>query len=131
MGKCRFVTPNTVRLELSDGDWIEVKSQLTYGEEKRLSSAGMRYKDQSGEGFSLDLERYNIERLSAWITDWSFDDADGKRVGVSNGAIWALDPDAAREIELALTTHIKAVESSKNARKPGRKSGPKSPSSDG
>jgi hypothetical protein len=33
-----FVEPDTVRKELSDGQWIEIKTRLTYGEQKRLET---------------------------------------------------------------------------------------------
>jgi len=117
MGRSRFVTPNIARLELSDDDWIEVKERLTYGEQQRLNSAGLRYREKTEDGVVLDMERLSVTRLATWIVDWSFDDADGKRVGVSEDAIWALDPETAREIDAALSAHI-AGQESKNQRAP-------------
>ena len=41
MAKFRFIKPDTTRLQLSEGDWIEVKKILTYGEQQRLSGAAL------------------------------------------------------------------------------------------
>jgi hypothetical protein len=38
----RFVTPDTVQLDLSDGHFIEVKKELTVGDEKRYRTSGFR-----------------------------------------------------------------------------------------
>ena len=38
MSRNRFVKPETVRLPLSDEDWIDVKRSLTYGEAKRAAA---------------------------------------------------------------------------------------------
>ncbi len=82
MTRNRFVSPETVRLELSDGDWIEVKRRLTYGESQRLASAGLTSvkgeRPQDAE-VGIDLERYNLTKLEIWLTDWSLRDARDKR----------------------------------------------------
>jgi len=114
VGRNRFVTPETARLELSDGDWIEVKERLTYGEQQRLAGGALRPKLTDGEiDISLDLETHSILRLSTWIVDWSFCDAKDKQVEVSRDAIASLDPATVDEIEKVLTTHIVALEEKK------------------
>jgi len=119
MTRNRFVTPRTIRLELSDGDWIEVKERLTYGEQQRLGSGAFEKVSRSSDGsdieFRMNMERYSILRMSTWIVDWSFTDERGKPVAVSQSAIAALDPDTADEIDAALTAHIEALEAEKNA----------------
>ena len=50
MGKNRFVTPDTARVELSDGDWIEIKERLTYGEQQRLAGGALTRMSGSGDG---------------------------------------------------------------------------------
>jgi len=110
MARNRFVLPETVRLELSDGDWIEVKKRLTYGEQQRLAGGALRPKLTDGEiDISLDLETHSILRLSTWIVDWSFCNFQGKQIKVSKEAIASSDPDSIEEIEEALTAHIKAL----------------------
>ena len=113
MGKCRFVTPETVRLELSDGDWIEVKKRLSWGEQQKLSGStfgGVRGVGGGETEFTMEWERYQVLRLATWIVDWSFTDAKGKQVKVSRDAIGNLDQGTAEEIDVALTGHIEAQE---------------------
>ena len=63
MGRNWFVSPETVTLELADGQWIEVKERLTYGEEQRLAGGALRPKLTDGEiDISLDLETHSILR---------------------------------------------------------------------
>ena len=114
MSRNRFVLPETVTLDLSDDDWIEVKKRLTYGEQQRLAGGALRPKLTDGEiDISLDLETHSILRLSTWIVDWSFCDANGKQVQGDRDAIASMDPDTANEIEDALTAHIEALEQEK------------------
>ena len=116
-----FVEPNTVRLELSDGEWVEVKEELTYGEQQRLSNAAMtRFQDASAPTprIELDFERYQIIRLKTWLTDWSAKGRDGKSIKITDESIRALRSDMAAEIDQALTAHIEALEAAKNAPTP-------------
>jgi len=110
MARNWFVLPETVRLELSGGEWIEVKKRLTYGEQQRLAGGALRPKLTDGEiDISLDLETHSILRLTTWIVDWSARNPKGKEAGVSKEAIASLDPDIVEEIEKALTAHIEAL----------------------
>jgi len=116
-----FVEPNTVRLELSDGEWVEVKEELTYGEQQRLSNAAMtRFQDASAPTprIELDFERYQIIRLKTWLTDWSAKGHDGKSIKITDESIRALRSDMAAEIDAALTAHIESLEAAKNAPTP-------------
>jgi len=110
--------PNTVRVDISDGDWVEIKEKLTYGEQKRLETGAMGKMTASSAtdpGISLDFERYNLMRLYTWLVAWSFVDEGGKRVKISLDAIAALDTETAQEIDDVLTAHIEALEEAKNA----------------
>jgi hypothetical protein len=102
----RFVTPATVRLELSDGDWIEIKERLTYGEERKLANSALVA--TSANGFQVDLARAQLLRMEIWLTDWSFVDNNGKSVPLTPSAIQNLDPDTAEEIIAALDAYQEA-----------------------
>lgn len=107
----RFVTAEEpVRLPLSDGDWVEVKPRLSYGESQRLNSAVLRsVKGVSGDNeVGIDYARFNILRLETWLVEWSFRDARDKPVAVTRAAIENLDPQTAEEIDQALAAHIEA-----------------------
>jgi hypothetical protein len=120
MARNRFVVPKTERLELSDGDWIDVNERLTYGQEQRLQEAmlGKMSMDELEKVAEIGLTtaRAAVDRLETWIVAWSFRDDEDRPVPVSRSAIENLDPYTADEIDAALTAHIEDLE--KNAQTP-------------
>lgn len=107
-----FVDPEVVRLTLSDGvNWIEVKRELTYGEEQKLAASSLRPDSaEMGKTIALDMERFNISRIAMWLTDWSFRDRNDKPVPITPATIGALRSRVAAEIDRLLTQHIQALE---------------------
>lgn len=108
MSRNRFVTPDTVRLPLSDGDFIEVKRRLTNGERRRLNTAALGKSIPVGldvTEVAINFEEMGIARALAYIVDWSFED-DGRRVPVSREAFLSLDEETAAEIDAALDAHV-------------------------
>jgi hypothetical protein len=112
----RFVTPEVVRIDLKDGpngekNWIEVKKELTVGEEKRFRSAGLTgMKPGAVSEISVDWGALAIGRLLAYLTDWSATKlVKGKPVAVpvTRDAIEALDQADFDEIDDAIQAHIK------------------------
>lgn len=75
----RVVIPTTERVELSDGDWLELKRELSYGESLELSNATRL------SGGQIDLRDYYLCRASLWIVDWSFVDAEQKPIPWDDG----------------------------------------------
>lgn len=121
MGRLRFVAPEAERYDLSDGDWIRVKKFLNAGEQKDLEGAGvpqMSRDEEQQAKFDLDYKRLGLGRLVAYLVEWSFDDAKGKRTEPTFETIAALDVDTVKEIDAVLDKHIPAMEKEKNARKP-------------
>jgi hypothetical protein len=108
--RSRFVEPDTTRIDLSYGDWIEVKSRLDFGERQALAGSGLRQSGSLSNGdtpdFTIDLAGYKIERMLAYLVDWSFRDRFDHRVTISRATVRALDPDTADEIDAALDAHI-------------------------
>lgn len=119
MPRYRFIKPDSVRLSLSDGDWIEVKKLLTYGEQQRLSGSALTTLKSNpgsaggGNEFGLDWELYNLRRLQIWIIDWSFRDENDRPVKITPESISSLDPDTVAEIDEKLTAHLQMIEDSK------------------
>ena len=119
--RMRFASGAAVRLELSDGDWVLVHAELTYGQQRRLAFAGLTgvptalAEQGQGEPLTMDMATYHVERLATWLMDWSFADADGEHVVVSREAIESLHPDTAAEIDEALDAHIAGLEAKKGA----------------
>lgn len=110
--RCRFVQPEIVRLSLSDGDFIDVKKELTAGEQRRMFAAMMR--DMTpGEKVTLNPELVGRTKLTAYVVGWSFVDAEGKPVPVSDSAIDNLDTDSYAEMVKAIDAHEAAQEAEK------------------
>lgn len=113
----RFATPATVRCELSDGDWIEIKEMLTVGDQKRIEASGLkRFNPQENNNLTVDFAEFSFARTAAYLVDWSLRGADDKPVPVSRAAIEALAPETYQEIEEAITAHVEARAASKKTR---------------
>lgn len=138
MGRCRFVQPETVTLQISDGDWIEVKKRLTTGESRRSKAVLVKEVRQDGR-MTPDFEMVGIAEVLAYLVDWSLKDKDGKPSRIDTdakkrAAIDQLDDDTFEEISDAIAAHVKAEEEARaEAKKPkdgGIKSEATSPSVD-
>jgi hypothetical protein len=126
MARNRFVQPNTVRVDLTEGDWVELKEQISYAEAQRLYGAMVRTWPQSAFGVGdptgddskdvgIDMARFAILRQQTWLTDWSFRDDQDKPVPLTRAAIENLDTETASEIDAAITAHQAAVQAKKAA----------------
>jgi hypothetical protein len=116
--RSRFASGAAVKLPLTDGDWVLVRAELTFGQQRRLAAAGLTGYDATalaGERLRVDLASFEIEKLCVWVMDWSFTDADGGPVVVSRQSIEGLTPETAAEIDAALEAHLEA-EAEKKAR---------------
>jgi len=114
--RCWFVTPEVVRLPLSDHQWIDVKKRLTVGEERAAFQQIVG--EVNTQGWRRpNMEMMGIAEMAAYIVNWSLVDQGGKPVPVSVGAIQSMDGAGFREIETALEGHIKAMEAEETVRK--------------
>lgn len=106
MGRNRFIqVDNVQRIELSEGDFIDVKKILSWGEQQ--DSFGDIIKSLPlGEGAAqLDPKRLNIGKALTYIVAWSFCDAHGVPQPVNESTLRNLDADTGREITDALNAH--------------------------
>jgi hypothetical protein len=108
MSRCRFVQPKVVRLPLTDGESVDVKRELSYGEQTAMF-ARMRTQFSAGAVPQLDTTQIGRARMGAYLVGWSFVDAEGTPVPVSPAAIDNLDIDTARELGAALEAHEEAI----------------------
>lgn len=112
----RFVQPEVVRLDLSDGDWLEVRKELSMGEARRAMARTIKTMRADGR-IEPDIEMVGRAEIAAYILDWSFVDAADKRVPYSDAALDNLTGETYAEIETAVRAHIATVEDErKNAR---------------
>lgn len=135
MGRPRGVKADTVKLDLSDGDWIEVKRTLTVGEERDLVSLAVRGYRPDG---TADLDTRLLSFLSAatYLKAWSLIGMDGMPIPWMPGAsvtarvdvLRTLDTATMTEIDAAISAHREAVATAKNAHSGGTGTDQTSPS---
>ena len=114
----RIRQPEIVRLEISEGDWIEVRKYLTAGEVRRMH-ARMMHALPDGK-MEIDRLLVRLAKTTAYLLDWSITDANDRPVIIrdqSDETVAAildmLDPDAFEEIWRAIDAHEDRVEAEK------------------
>lgn len=110
----RMRRPDTVRLALTDNEWLVVKKDLTAGDVRERLSRMIRYR---GDERSIDPVKVGLSTIVAYLLDWSVTDADGRPVSITEqpsefieAALNALPPEAFAEILEAIETHETAME---------------------
>jgi hypothetical protein len=129
--------PETLKIDLSDGDWIVVKKHLTAGENRAIYARMMKQGIDGGN--QIDGVRVGWSKMVGYLLDWSAKDPDGKPIVILDkseeeigAAIDGLDVDSSSEILKAVEAHEDAMEKEraqeKNVRDGGSASSPISPS---
>src|SRR3990170_5410775 len=87
MARNRFVNTNpstreTVKVELSDGDYVLFKKELTNRELRHSNMAAFGalkgdFKPGNASELGIDWENWEPERVFTWLHGWSFVDAAG------------------------------------------------------
>lgn len=136
MGRNRFVNTNplnreTVKVELSDGDFVLFKKQLTNGEDRRIKTSGFgglkgNIDPKRSEETELEINwnATELERVFTWMHGWSFVNGSGQAVQFNRENLENLDVETFEEIKAKLDDYIADKEKEKNAGSPG----PSSPS---
>lgn len=108
----KFTTPGTTRIDFPDGDWIEVRNELSVGDERRYRSRGLGRMSGMGSAkngeerdvsIEINWEDLGLARVEAYLVDWS----DKRKV--SPATIRALDPKDFDKIDTAIQAHIAKV----------------------
>jgi hypothetical protein len=108
-----FVKPDTVRLELDDDEWLEVKKELNYGEQTKLITDSQVTISVDG---AKELNPINtaIPGIMAYVTDWSVE-VEGKRQEIRREVLEAMPFDYVLEISAAINDHIVKMTEEKKA----------------
>lgn len=88
---------DVVRIDLPDGEWVEVKSGISKADRNYCLKRAMKAKtiwrpgeDERGIESELDFTEFNLALLERMIVAWSYTDKQGKPVPVK-GNIERLD----------------------------------------
>lgn len=117
MGRLRFVTPDSRRIDIGDGDWIEVKKRLTNGELRKAQASAIKTVQGFGAEarYTPDSDVLGKAEVLAYLLDWSLEGLDGKRVRIDTedkkrSAIDNLDPADFDIISTAVSKHVEEME---------------------
>jgi hypothetical protein len=100
----RFVTPETVRLPLNDGDdYIVIKRRLSHGEREEMM-AGLVPNLTAGQPVHVDAAAVRTGKVLAYLIGWSSPEP------IDVDTIKHLDPDSFDEIERAIDAHVATSE---------------------
>ncbi len=107
-------------------EWIEVLTALTAGQRKKLEHSGLRkmrpakgtkYGDKNLElEIVLEIEEAEIEKILAWVKDWSFTDFNGNLLTFSRENLCSIDVEAFEVIKKAVDDHTEEIEAGKKSR---------------
>jgi hypothetical protein len=111
-----FVTPSIVRLPLSDGQWLDVKQELTAGEERAMFAAMGELRPETRLAGSGVREQWIV----AYVLAWSLTDDEGRPVAFSAGALDALRGARLAEIWDAINAHDERVRDARDEEKKTR-----------
>ena len=121
MAKSWFVKPETVVLQLPEGQWVEVKKRLTVGESRKVMASLVSEIRTDGR-VTPNFEMAGKAEVLAYLVDWSLRDEDGKPVridtdGRKSAAIDNLAQEHFDVIAEAIQAHIKAMSEEREAEK--------------
>ena len=105
----RMRRPATTRLELTGGDFLIVKQDLTAGEYREFLRASSR---SAAGHLELDPFANGVALVLAYLLDWSFQDADGRPLVIADqspevvrSVLDHLDHDAYMDVQRAIQSH--------------------------
>lgn len=105
MSRNRVVRPSVTRITISEGDWIEVKNELTVGEQKALEAAGLKEPIMlNGRPFQpIDWAVYELERALIFLKAWNLVGGEPEGpIPLDFSGISSLDVDSFAEINQAI-----------------------------
>lgn len=122
----RVVRPETVRIQISDGDWIDVKKRLNAGEARRVYTRMVK-SAEAGKPFELDPFQVGRSQIMAYLVNWSFTDqpitgefGQPAAAEVIGEALDNLDLDSFNEIATAVAAHETAMNKERDEEKKAR-----------
>ena len=125
MNSSRFVEPETTTLELSEGDWILVKTRLNHGQQ-RAAQARTYIADAAGIR-NVDPMQMDMALVTAYLLDWSLTDKQKKPVTIAGlepeplgRVLDNLDPESFGEIRDAIVRHVDTQRAAREAEKKTR-----------
>lgn len=99
-----FVAPETVRLDLGDGQWMDIKKQLNTGETQEM------YRQMRGTDGAVDSSKIRLAKVAAYLLDWSLVDLGGKKAEPNEDSLKNMHPLAFGDLFDKVLAHEKSIE---------------------
>lgn len=101
-------------LEDPDCAWIDMQTELTYGDQQALAGAifnslqlgGDESLNEDALSIKLDVAYDGPAKILAWVVDWNLEDEEGARLSVDMETILALASVYAKEIHRVIDRHV-------------------------
>lgn len=110
----RFVRPETVRLDLTGGDWVRVKRRLNHGEQRK---AHEQMCTVTADG-SLKVNPFRVPTVTVlwYLVEWNLTDEEGRAIELRGRSLTdleatldSLDADDFAELWQVIDAHIAAM----------------------
>jgi hypothetical protein len=105
-----------VELAEDDGDFLDVKKELTAGEARKVYTNLIKTM-HAGEKAQLEPANVGITKILAYVLSWSFVDKAGAPVPFGESALNNLDSESYAEVVAAIDAHEEAIDAARAARK--------------
>lgn len=116
MSRNRFIVPDTVKINLSDEEWIEIKKELNAGEERKQSALALVPIMLNGKIVDrVDWSQYELLRAHLWLVNWHLHDAEGNVPPLTLDSLRALDITTFDEINDIIFKHVMETATAKKA----------------
>jgi hypothetical protein len=116
MARCPLVRPETVRHTFDDGEWVELAKELTAGEYREM--VAVQFKDRvAGEKPVMDIRQFGISTILAYVKEWSFVDAQGNTLPITEDWLKKFDVPTFAELRKVAEDHHEQSEKAIDARK--------------
>lgn len=120
MGWNWYVKPESERIDLGDGEWIEVKKELTVGETKEILSRSTKYVTVDGSVVGVtDASVLDVELVLAYLVGWSARDEKGVSLPLSRATLLAQSRSNYQTISRAINKHNSERVKEKNVQSSG------------
>ena len=120
----KFVRPESIRVPLQSGDWLQLKKRLTAGETRRLIAASIPPGKTLLTMTDTEPLKAGVALVVAYLVDWSLVDPDGEPVEIRGEPAALLEQrlddltsEAFNEILGAVAAHDKAMSDERDAEK--------------
>lgn len=122
----RIRPPETIKLDISNGDWLIVKKHLTAGEQRRIIKGTVQMM-AAGQEPVFDPVAADMGFVLAYLLDWSMTDLEEKQIPIRNqpenvitSALESLPFDDYTEIVNAIQAHDVRMKAERDAEKNAR-----------